>query len=154
MNVAIIACRDYWLKGCPGYNSHCLCFRAIEKKTGPLGQLAEVNIVSMHPCPGCPGDGRLELARDMLSKHKIDCFVFPSCVFFNDHCPTAEIDAMTIESHLGRPVLIGSYLEASAARFCSTVILKPEDIPSLPECWRKLHALNYLYSLHVQKPAI
>lgn len=152
MNVGIIACQDYWKKGCPGYNSHFLCFLALEKSKGPLGQLSGSKIVSMQPCPGCPGTGRLELARQMLNKEKIDCFVFPSCVFFNEHCPTALTHAAAIEAELGRPVLLGSYLEAKAAHSRATVILKPHNIPSLVECWKHLLALNYLHYLLKNRP--
>lgn len=148
MNVAIITCQDYWKKGCPGYSSHFLCFQALEKKKGPLGKLAKAKIVNMQPCPGCPGDGRLELARKMISEQKVDYFVFPSCVFFNDHCPTAEIDAAAIEAAVGRPVLLGSYLGATAARSQFTVILKPRNVPSLLECWKQLLTLNYLDLLY------
>jgi len=153
LNVGIIACQDYWKKGCPGYSSHFLCFWALEKSKGPLGQLAGAKIVSMQPCPGCPGSSRLELARQMVSKEKIDYFVFPSCVFFNEHCPTALTHAGAIEAELGRPVLLGSYLEATAARSRATVILKPRDIPSLTECWKELLTLNYLHYLYKKQAA-
>ncbi|MDN5345411.1 MAG: hypothetical protein PWQ18_1525 [Clostridia bacterium] len=146
--VGIIACRDYWKKGCPGYQTHLFCFLALEKRQGPLGQLASASIVSMKPCPGCPGTGRLELARQIVDQDQVDCFVFPTCLFLGDHCPTAASQAAAIEAELGRPVLMGSYLEAGAARSCSTIVLKTGAIPTLTECRQQLLNLNYLRYLY------
>lgn len=146
--VGIIACQDYWKKGCPGYQAHILCFLAREKKHGPLGELEGADIVAMQPCPGCPGTGRLELARRMVAHDRVDCFVFPSCLFFDDHCPTATSHARAIEAATGRPVLLGSYLEAGRARSCASVIIKPGDIPSITECRQRLLNLNYLQYLY------
>lgn len=146
--VGIIACRDYWKKGCPGYQAHLLCFLAQEKKQGPLGRLEGARIVTMQPCPGCPGTGRLELARWMIIQEKVDFFVFPSCLFFSNHCPTALDHAETITAATGRPVLLGSYLEAAAARSCASVIIRPDDIPSLTECRQRLLNLNYIRYLY------
>ncbi|WP_406677510.1 CGGC domain-containing protein [Neomoorella carbonis] len=148
LHVGIISCRDYWKRGCPGYQAHILCFLALEKNKGPLGKLPGAKIVAMQPCPGCPGTGRLEVARRMVRHEKVDCFVFPSCMFFGNHCPTALAGAAAIEDELGRPVLMGSYLEAATACRCSTVILKPGDIPSLTECRQRLLNLNYLHYLY------
>ncbi|MDN5361686.1 MAG: hypothetical protein PWP70_733 [Moorella sp. (in: firmicutes)] len=146
--VGIIACRDYWKKGCPGYQAHILCFLAREKKQGPLGELEDARIVTMQPCPGCPGNGRLDLARRMVAQEKVDYFVFPSCLFFSNHCPTALNQAEAITAATGRPVLLGSYLEAAAARPCTSVIIKPGDIPSLTECHQRLLNLNYIRYLY------
>ncbi|QGP92119.1 CGGC domain protein [Neomoorella glycerini] len=151
--VGIIACRDHWKKGCPGYQAHILCFLALEKKRGPLGELPGAKIVAMQPCPGCPGTGRLDVARRLVRQEGVDYFVFPSCTFFDNHCPTAFAQAAAIEAELGRPVLMGSYLEAAAARCCSTVSLNPGDIPSLTECRQRLLNLNYLRYLYEKQAA-
>ncbi|MGI9861042.1 CGGC domain-containing protein [Moorella naiadis] len=148
LRIGIIACRDYWKTGCPGYQTHILCFLAQEKKQGPLGELEGARIVSMQPCPGCPGNYRLDLARRMVAREKVDYFVFPSCLFFNNHCPTAVSQAEAITAATGRPVLLGSYLEATAARSCASVIIKPGDIPSLTECRQHLLNLNYIRYLY------
>ncbi|MBE3572445.1 MAG: CGGC domain-containing protein [Moorella humiferrea] len=153
LRVGIITCGDYWKKGCPGHQAHVLCFLAVEKKEGPLGSLPGAKIVSFEPCPGCPGDARLEIARRMIRRDKVDCFVFPTCMFLANHCPTAKAAAKTIEKELGRPVLLGSYLEAEEARRYSTVILKPDHVPSLNECRRLLLNLNYLRLLCERKTA-
>jgi len=146
--VGIIACRDNWKTGCPGYQAHILCFLARKKKQGPLGELEGGRIVTMQPCPGCPGTGRLELARQMIIQEKVDYFVFPSCLFFSNHCPTAFSQAEAITAATGRPVLLGSYLEATAARSCASVIIKPGYIPSLTECRQRLLNLNYIQYLY------
>jgi len=153
LRIGIIACKDYWKKGCPGYQAHILCFLALEKKQGPLGHLGKAKIVAMQPCPGCPGSGRLEVAQKMVNSRNIDLFVFPSCVFFNNHCPTAFTDAAAIEAHLHRPVLLGSYLGAADACSCATVSLKPGDIPSINECRQHLLNLNYLHYLYEKQTA-
>ncbi|WP_258360655.1 CGGC domain-containing protein [Moorella sulfitireducens] len=151
--VGIIPCSNYWKGGCPGYQSHVLCFLALELKKGPLGELPGAKIVAMQPCPGCPGTGRLEIARRMVYRDKVEYIVFPSCIFFNNYCPTALAGATAIEKELGCPVLLGSYLEAETACRCSTVILKPDNIPSLPECQQRLLNLNYLHYLYNTQPA-
>ncbi|GEA14596.1 MAG: hypothetical protein PWR22_1171 [Moorella sp. (in: firmicutes)] len=153
LRVGIISCRDHWKRGCPGYQAHILCFLAVEKKKGPLGELPEAKIVAIQPCPGCPGTGRLEVARRMVRQEKVDYFVFPSCMFFGNRCPTALAGAMAIEDELGRPVLMGSYIDAATAYHCSTVILKPDDIPSLTECRQRLLNLNYLHYLYEKQAA-
>lgn len=150
-HVGIISCRDYWKKGCPGYSSHFLCFLALERNKGPLGQLNNVKIVSMHPCPGCPGTGRIAIARRMIEKEEVSHIVFPSCIFFNNHCPTAFVDAEAIESLTGRPVLLGSYLSAVESSSCPTVLVKPKNVPTLTQCWEHLLHLNYLQLLSQKK---
>jgi predicted metal-binding protein len=153
IRIGIITCRDYWKTGCPGYRSHFLCFLALEKNKGPLGHLPGAKIVSMRPCPGCPGNGRLEVARRMIKKDKVRYIVFPSCVFFNNHCSTAYADADNIEAELGLPVLRGSYMGSAAASTRITVVTKPGNVPTLTECWKQLLNLNYLHHLYERKSA-
>ncbi|MDK2820607.1 MAG: hypothetical protein PWP31_572 [Clostridia bacterium] len=150
--VGIICCKYFWKEGCPGYKSHTLCFLAAEKKQGPLGELGEFKIVTMKPCPGCPGTGRIKLAYQMIKNDKIDHIVFPSCLFFNNHCSTASQHAAIIEEKTGRPVLMGSYVDADKARSSKTVITKPDNIPSLTECHQHLLNLSYLNYLYKKNP--
>ncbi|MDN5348451.1 MAG: hypothetical protein PWP65_2016 [Clostridia bacterium] len=144
MRVGIISCRDNWKSGCPGYDTHILCFLALEEKCGPLGKLSKAKIVAIQPCPGCPGEGRIKVAQQMHIREKIDVLVFGSCQFFAYKCPTAEHHADQIERRLKIPVLRGSYLEAEEAAKFTTIRSLPPGLLSLAGCRQLLLNLNYL----------
>lgn len=144
VRVGVIACRDNWKNGCPGYETHLLCFLALEEKCGPLGTLDGAQIVALKPCPGCPGEGRLELARQMRREENIDAVVFGSCQFFAQKCATAEKHATLIETELKLPVLRGSYLAAKEAARHATLRHLPPGLMSLADCRQLLLNLNYV----------
>lgn len=148
MRVGIIACRHYWYTGCPGYQSHVLCFQALAEKKGPLGQLQGAQIISLRPCPGCPGDQIPTLAADMIARDKVEVFALASCLFLGGHCSSALAIGQKLEDTFNRPVLLGSYIKAEAAVKYRTVRQQPPGIPSVPECFRQLGNLKYLYSLY------
>ncbi|MGI9951657.1 CGGC domain-containing protein [Moorellaceae bacterium AZ2] len=145
--VGIIACRHYWYNGCPGFQSHILCFLAPLERKGPLGQLRKGHIVSMRPCPGCPGDRITDLAADMLERDNIQVFALASCLFLAGHCPVAVQLGKKIETSFRRPVLLGTYIAADKAASCRAVRRHLPGIPSVLECLRQLGNLSYLCSL-------
>ncbi|GFN22911.1 CGGC domain-containing protein [Thermanaeromonas sp. C210] len=145
--VGIIACRHYWYHGCPGFQSHILCFLAQLEQKGPLGRLRKGRIVSLRPCPGCPGDRITELAADMLAQDNVQVFALASCLFLAGHCPEAVQLGKKIEAAFGRPVLMGTYIAADKAVGCRSVRRALPGIPSVPECLRQLGNLSYWCSL-------
>lgn len=110
VKVGIIACGKYWYTGCPGLNSHVLCFDAMRERQGPLGQIPEARLVSYRPCPGCPGDGLLGTARQVLQEDGADIITFGSCCFLLENCDTVYRTAEEIQK-LGCQVVLGSYLK-------------------------------------------
>ncbi|KUK12445.1 MAG: hypothetical protein XD51_0658 [Moorella sp. 60_41] len=147
VRVGIIGCRHYWYRGCPGFHSHILCFQAQGEQKGPLGRLREGRIVSLRPCPGCPGDRMVELAADMLARDYVQVFALASCLFFAGHCPRGEQLGKKIEAAFGLPVLLGTYVAADKAAGLRSVRRAVPGIPSAPECLRRLGNLSYWYSL-------
>lgn len=111
MKVGIIACGKYWHTGCPGLNSHILCFDALRDKQGPLGGIPEARLVSYRPCPGCPGSGLKETARQMLQEDGVEIIAFGSCCFLLENCATVHQVAAEISAEMGCSVVLGSYLK-------------------------------------------
>jgi len=109
IRVGIIGCQKFWKIGCPGIYSHVLCFEALNQRQGPLGKIPDAIIADIQPCQGCPGDHRLELARQMLISSQVHRIVFASCMFTNAPCLTAETSARQIETMLHCQVIRGSY---------------------------------------------
>ncbi|MGB9661622.1 MAG: CGGC domain-containing protein [Moorellaceae bacterium] len=147
MRVGIIACRHYWNTGCPGYGSHVLCFQSVAEKKGPLGQFQGAQIITLRPCPGCPGDQLSSLVADMVAKDRIQVIALASCLFLGDHCPAAADICRELEKSFAQPVLRGTYIAAEKAVQYRTVRRQPPGIPSVSECLRRLSTLRYLASL-------
>lgn len=111
VGIGIIACRKYWYTGCPGLNSHVLCFDALREKKGPLGEIPGARFVSYRPCPGCPGEGLKETARLMLAEDGVNVIAFGSCCFLLENCAAVGQVAGEITATTGCPVVLGSYLK-------------------------------------------
>jgi len=108
--IAILACENFMLQGCPGSGVCWKCFEFARDRKGQFQryQDEEVQIVATATCGGCPGI-RVVKQGMMLAKQRVNVIHLAGCMVQDVPCPYFENDAVAkeIEKKGNVPVVVG-----------------------------------------------